>query len=74
MVQYLDAILLVGSLILGLAFPAAVGAFSRGQPPRAAMLALFTGGVLILYANASKPGGYSVADLPDVVMRVFNGV
>ena len=74
MVEYIDLIVVVGTLILGCAFPAAVGAFSRGEPPRAAMLALFAGGVMILYANASRPGGYSVAEMPEVFVRVFTGV
>lgn len=74
MVEYVDLILVVGLIVLALAFPAAVGAFSRGDPPRAAMLAIFAGGCMALYANSSRPGGYSVAELPDVVIRVFTGV
>ena len=74
MVQYIDLIIVLGSIILSLAFPAAVGAFSRGKPPRAAMLALFAGGVMIVYANASRPGGYTVAEMPEVFLRVFTGV
>ena len=74
MIQYIDLIMVLGVIILGLAFPAAVGAFSRGNPPRAAMLALFAGGVLIVYANSSRPGGYSVAEMPDVFIRVLTGV
>ncbi len=74
MAPYIDLIVVLGSIVLACAFPAAVGAFSRGQPPRAAMLALFAGGVMILYANASRPGGYSVAEMPDVFIRVITGV
>jgi len=73
MVEYLDLILVSGVGILALAFPSMVGAFSRGAPPRAAMLAIFAGGVMILYANSSRPGGYSVAEFPEVVMRVITG-
>ena len=74
MTQYIDLIMVLGVIVLGLSFPAMVGAFSRGAPPRAAMLALFAGGVMVLYANSSRPGGYSVADMPQVFVRVITGV
>jgi hypothetical protein len=74
MAQYIDLIMVLGVIVLGLSFPAMVGAFSRGAPPRAAMLALFAGGVMVLYANSSRPGGYSVADMPQVFVRVITGV
>lgn len=74
MAEYVDLILVIGVVVLGLAFPAMVGAFSRGAPPRAAMLAIFAGGVMIVYANASRPGGYSVAEMPQVFLKVFTGV
>lgn len=73
MAAYTDLIMVMGVIVLFLAFPSAVGAFSRGAPPRAAMLALFGGGCMIVYANSSRPGGYSVADMPDLFMRVLTG-
>ena len=73
MVEYVDLIMVLGVVIFFLAFPAMVGAFSRGAPPRAAILAIFAGGIMMLYANASRPGGYSVAEMPQVFMRVISG-
>ncbi len=73
MTAYIDLIMVMGVIVIAMAFPTAVGAFSRGAPPRAAMLSLFAGGVMIVYANSSRPGGYSVADLPDLFMRVITG-
>ena len=73
MAAYTDLIMVLGVVVLFLAFPSAVGAFSRGAPPRAAMLALFGGGCMIVYANASRPGGYTVAEMPDLFMRVLTG-
>ena len=73
MVAYVDLIMVLGVTVLALAFPAAVGAFSRGAPPRAAMLALFAGGCMVVYANASRPGGYTAAEMPDVFVRVLTG-
>ena len=73
MVEYVDLIMVLGVCIFGLSFPAMVSAFSHGQPPRAAMLAIFAGGVMMLYANASRPGGYSVAEMPQVFIKVITG-
>ena len=74
MVEYTDLIMVLGVIVLGLAFPTMVGAFSRGAPPRAAMLAIFAGGSMIMYANMSRPGGYSVAEMPQLFMKVITGV
>lgn len=71
MAAYTDLIYCLGFVFLFMAFLTAVGAFSRGAPPRAAMLSLFAGGCMIVYANASKPGGYSVEQLPDLVMKIL---
>ncbi|MDJ0637926.1 MAG: hypothetical protein QNJ20_03770 [Paracoccaceae bacterium] len=73
MVEYTDLIMCIGVLVLFLAFPAAVGAFSRGAPPRAAMLSLFAGGIMIVYANSSRPGGYTLDSLPSLFLKVITG-
>lgn len=73
MAEYTDLIMVMGVVVLFLAFPAAVGAFSRGAPPRAAMLSLFAGGAMIVYANSSRPGGYSVAEMPTLFIKVLTG-
>lgn len=73
MAEYTDLIMVMGVVVLFLAFPAAVGAFSRGAPPRAAMLSLFAGGVMVVYANASRPGGYSIEEMPNLFVKVLTG-
>ncbi|MEM9971919.1 MAG: hypothetical protein AAF762_12580 [Pseudomonadota bacterium] len=73
MVEYVDLIAVVGVSVIFLAFPAAVGAFSRGDPPRTAMLALFIGGGLFVYANSQRPGGYSFAEMPQLFLKVISG-
>lgn len=73
MVEYIDLIMVLGVCIFGLSFPSMVGAFSRGAPPRGAILLIFFGGLMILYANSSRPGGYSVAEMPQLFMRVATG-
>ncbi len=74
MPEYLDLIMVLGVCIFSLSFPSMVGAFSRGAPPRAAILAIFIGGLMILYANSSRPGGYSAAEMPQVFARVVAGI
>lgn len=73
MAEYTDLIMCIGVLALFMAFPAAVGSFSRGAPPTMALLALALGGSMIVYANASRPGGYSVAEMPQLFLKVLTG-
>ncbi len=73
MAAYTDLIMVIGAVLMFLSFPSFVGAFSRGAPPRAGILALFTGGAMVVYANASRPGGYSVAEMPDLFVKVLTG-
>jgi hypothetical protein len=73
MAEYTDLIMCLGVVAIFLAFPAAVGSFSRGAPPRMALLALFLGGGMIVYANSSRPGGYSVAEMPQLFLKVLAG-
>ena len=73
MAAYVDLILVLGVGILALAFPAMVGAFSRGAPPRVAILAIMIGGGMIVYANGSKPGGYQVENVPAIAAKVIFG-
>ena len=73
MAEYTDLIMCLGVIVLFLAFPGFVGAFSRGAPPRMGLLALFVGGGMVVYANASRPGGYPIAEMPDLFLRVLSG-
>ena len=73
MVAYTDTFMILGVVIIALAFPAAVGAFSRGAPPRAAIIAFVIGGGLIIVAQTSRPGGYSIEEIPGLFIRVFTG-
>ncbi|MEL7149232.1 MAG: hypothetical protein AAGK71_00790 [Pseudomonadota bacterium] len=73
MAAYTDLIMCLGVLAIFLAFPAAVGSFSRGAPPRGAILSLVVGGSMIVYANSSRPGGYSVEEMPNLFVKVLTG-
>ncbi len=73
MVAYTDTFMILGILVFAAAFPAAVGAFSRGSPPRAAIIAFVIGGGMIVYAQSSRPGGYSLEEIPRLFLSVFVG-
>ena len=73
MAAYTDTFMILGILVFAAAFPAAVGAFSRGAPPRAAIIAFVIGGGMIVYAQSSRPGGYSLEEIPRLFMSVFVG-
>ena len=73
MAAYTDTFMILGIVIFALAFPAAVSAFSRGSPPRAAIIAFMIGGVLIIIAHTSRPGGYSIEEIPGLFIRVIAG-
>lgn len=66
-----DAILTAGIVLLALSLPALVAAWAESRLSRlgTAMLALAAGMIgWPLYAN---PGGYQLAELPDVVLGVL---
>ena len=71
--EYADVILIAGCVVLAFAFPSAVGAYSRGAPLRIAVFSLFLGGAMIVYANSLTPGGYTVAELPEIVVGLLYG-
>lgn len=65
-----DLALIIGVIIGALAVPAIVSAFSESRAPRAAAIAVLVAGGLIVFAVTSHPGGYALAELPDVFFRV----
>ncbi|SNS89405.1 hypothetical protein [Tropicimonas sediminicola] len=67
-----DLIFTIGILMGLLAFPSLLSAFSGGRSPRTAAVLFMICIGLITTAVIMKPSGYSVADAPDVVVRVFN--
>lgn len=66
-----DLILVIG-LVLGLfAIPGIVSALSDRRSLRVAGLVLIVACGLIFWASHKKPGGYSLGDVPDAVVRVL---
>lgn len=65
-----DLALIIGLIIAGLSIPAIISAISEARAPRAAAITILVGGGLIVFAVTSNPGGYQMADIPDVFFRV----
>lgn len=66
-----DMAMALGSVLAVLSVPALLSAFSEGRAPRAGMIVLFTAGGLILWAIATSPEGYRLAELPSVILHVI---
>lgn len=59
-------------LVLGVfSVPSLLSAMSEARAPRVGALVLMISGGLILWAITDKPGGYSVAELPAVILSVM---
>ncbi len=65
-----DLALVIGLVVAVFSIPAVVSALSDRRTPRAAAIAMIIGGGLIAWAVAQKPGGYSIGEVPSVVVKV----
>lgn len=65
-----DLILTIGLLLGVLGIPSLISAMTDARAPRMAALLLVTAAACITYASVSKPGGYAVNELPDIVLSV----
>ena len=66
-----DLLFVVGIIVAAFAFPAIVGAYSEGRPPRTAAILVMIGGVLIGLAVYERPNTYSLKTTPDAFVRVL---
>ena len=66
-----DLILVIGMVLAAFSIPALFAAFSDSRPPRAGAILLLIGGVLMVVAISRKTGGYTFAEIPDVVLNVI---
>ncbi|MEZ5911696.1 MAG: hypothetical protein R3D84_05215 [Paracoccaceae bacterium] len=67
-----DQFLVLGIILLGLAFPSLLNAYSQSRAPRLAMMLAVAGGILIVLAVRDRPSGYTLEEVPRVFARVFN--
>ncbi|HKL65043.1 MAG TPA: hypothetical protein VJ886_02945 [Roseovarius sp.] len=59
-------------LVLGVfSVPALLSAISEARPPRVGALVMMIAGGMILWAITQKPGGYTFAELPAVILNVM---
>ncbi|MCX8509639.1 MAG: hypothetical protein ORN49_12320 [Rhodobacteraceae bacterium] len=66
-----DMSLVFGLLLILLAVPSAVSAFSASRSLRGTVTLLALGGLLVAWASYSAPRGYRAEDIPDTVLRVI---
>jgi hypothetical protein len=67
----MDQILVISIIIIALAIPSLLAAYSESRAPRAAAIMLMIGGVLMVVALTQKPGGYKFDEIPNVFVRVI---
>lgn len=65
-----DLALVLGLVVAAFSIPSMLSAISDGRTPRASMVTILIAGALVLYAAATKPGGYTVDTIPDAFVRV----
>ncbi|MCA0044353.1 hypothetical protein [Celeribacter litoreus] len=72
--MYTDFILVLGSVLILLALPSAVRAYSEDQFPRFAAGMFVVGGVLVTSAYVLHPDGYRLSDVPLALVRVLGRI
>ena len=66
-----DLILVIGIVLVALAIPALLAAFSESRPPRAGAIMVLIGGVMVVVALSQNPGGYTFAEVPGLFITVI---
>jgi len=66
-----DLTLVAGICLMALSLPSFLNAYTHGRSPRLAALFAVIGLALIVYANSTRIGGYSVEEIPAVFGRVI---
>jgi hypothetical protein len=66
-----DLILVIGIIVLILAFPSLLSAYSESRVPRAGAILVLIGGVLIAVALTRHAAGYTFAEIPEIFVRVI---
>lgn len=65
-----DVFLVLGLVIAGFSIPSIMSAISDGRAPRASAVTILIAGGLVLLAMQTKPGGYTLNEIPDAFVRV----
>lgn len=65
-----DLMMVIGLVIGGFSVPSILGALTDKRVPRVASIAIMVAGGLIVLAIRENPGGYALADIPDLFVNV----
>ncbi|GAA6209401.1 hypothetical protein NBRC116601_26940 [Cognatishimia sp. WU-CL00825] len=63
-----DVVLTIGLVLVVFSVPAFLSALSDGRSKRAASLCIILAGACVAWALATKPGGYTLQQIPEVVI------
>ncbi len=66
-----DLLVVCGTLLCLLAFPALLQSFTHENSLRTPMVLLAVGISMLAYAVSRNPSSYSIDQIPDVFVRVF---
>lgn len=69
-----DLALVLGLVIGGFSIPAIVSAFSDARTPRVASVVIMIAGGLVAWALTTKPGGYTLDEIPEVFVKVTRDI
>lgn len=68
-----DLIFVLAVGIFALVIPAVISAFSSSDKSlRPAVFAVVIGGTMILWAMSQTPGGYSLAEIPSIIVELLD--
>ena len=67
-----DLFLVIGIILMGLAIPSLLAAFTESRAPRGGAILILIGGVLIVVALSQNTPTYTFAEIPDVFLRVIS--
>jgi len=67
-----DLIFTIGLVLAVLSVPSILSAYSEDRPPRGAAIVILIAGGLIFLGINQKPGGYEIAEIPEVFASVVN--
>lgn len=65
-----DLFLVFGIILAGFSVPSIMSAITDGRSPRASAVTILIAGAMLLYAIQTKPGGYTMSDIPGAFGRV----
>ncbi len=66
-----DLVLVIGLVLAALTIPSILSALSDNRAPRASAITILIAGGLIVFAVLDKPGGYQLANLPEIFVNVI---